>query len=221
MRLATEKRAPESVFLGARQTVGLWFDGSKRKVVEDVTWLSPDFLSRWLGFLSVREGWLDPEIQTRWMKLRARLLNELAFVVHVSALERVDAWESGIDTTPDSRSIQSLRYRFSYQPFGAGKPTVIEPAVQSEKELRSRKPELLASLPIFISTEWLEPLTPLAGSNLPYELEFPLGRSVTRYAVLTVPVPANLRESFTFQVNIFSATRTREAKFQLLGRSHI
>ena len=71
MRLAEKNRNPDSVFLGARQVTGKWFDGSKRQIIEEVIWLSPDFLSRWLGYLSVKEGWNETEIETRWIKLKA------------------------------------------------------------------------------------------------------------------------------------------------------
>jgi hypothetical protein len=155
------------------------------------------------------------------MKLKARLLNELAFVVRLSALETVDRWEMGINTKPDDRALQSLRYRFQYQPRGASKPAVIEPAIQFEKELRSRKPELLADLPTFLQADWLEPISPLAASSMPYELSYPLGNSLSKFAVLTVPVPSDLRSCLSFQVRIISASKTREATFGMVGRRRV
>ena len=104
-RIAQRNLGPDSVFLGARQITGRWFDGSKRQVIEEVIWLSPDFLSRWLGYLSIKEDWDEFEIETRWIKLKARLMNEMAFIVRVSALEKVDPFELGINTDPDSKSI--------------------------------------------------------------------------------------------------------------------
>ena len=149
------------------------------------------------------------------------MINELAFVVHLSALERVDRFEMGISTKSDTQSVKGLRYRFSYQPSGADQPRILEPVIQSEKEIWSRNPELLSNLPTFISTDWLDPISPVAAAHLPFELEYSFGTNVSKFSVLTVPIPADLRTSFHFQINVFSATRTREAKFNLLGRTRV
>ncbi len=200
---------------------GKWFDGSKRQIVEEVIWLSPDFLSRWLGYLSVKEDWNETEIETRWIKLKARLMNEMAFVVRVSALERADPYELGLNTEPDSKSISKLKYRFFYSPDRTRQATEIAPSAQSEKEIRSRKPEMIAALPTFISTDWTEPLLSAEAFKLSTELGYAMGKSITRYTVFTMPIPHDLRNSLSFQFKVFSASRTREARFTLIGRERV
>ena len=92
LSLSDPVRSPEPrsglgrIWKSDRKPVGWWSNGYEKKSVEHVTWLSPELISRWLGFLEAREFWRKDELQIR---RRDELATEkLAPILNIKRLER-------------------------------------------------------------------------------------------------------------------------------------
>lgn len=68
-----------------KKPLGYWSDGGRKLEVEYGIEISPALVSRWLGYLSVRELWDDQELELRWDSIRAKVEGKRFFVVVLSA----------------------------------------------------------------------------------------------------------------------------------------
>ncbi|HVL39825.1 MAG TPA: hypothetical protein VM328_10595, partial [Fimbriimonadaceae bacterium] len=80
----------ERVLMEDRQIVGWWFNGKIKEGVEEVVWISPSLVSRWLGYLWAQEKWAGGELERRYGRLRARLRGQMWFMTRLSRLPKMD-----------------------------------------------------------------------------------------------------------------------------------
>lgn len=83
-----QKRGIERTLMEDRVAVGKWFTGTVRKDTNQVIWLSPAMVSRWLGYLNAKEKWSKAEMNERWNLMLAALDGKLTFVVELYALPK-------------------------------------------------------------------------------------------------------------------------------------
>ncbi|MDI9641344.1 hypothetical protein QPK87_06695 [Kamptonema cortianum] len=81
---AERARIP-SIYQRDQKVIGTWFDRTKKIETEWVLSLTPNLVSRWLGYLDIREGWTQDEAQTRWKSIRNEIAGREVFLVTLSA----------------------------------------------------------------------------------------------------------------------------------------
>lgn len=111
--LGVKARSPQEVLQPTTVRFGRRWAGFKYEDVEWALWLSPEAVSRWLGFLEARELFGQDEMLRRWRLLREDLDGKLVFVVRLSAFPKAQTLELGDpeDARPDE--IQDATFALS------------------------------------------------------------------------------------------------------------
>lgn len=93
----------DSIWKSDMQNIGWWSNGYSKQPVEQVIWLSPELMSRWLGFLQAREYWSDDELLERWGAVRERLTGSYTFIVQLAAFPKLPTYGIGdyVRSTPE------------------------------------------------------------------------------------------------------------------------
>lgn len=93
----------ETIWKSDRQAIGWWSNGYSQQPVEHAIWLSPELMSRWLGFLQAREYWSDDELSERWEALRERFTGSYTFIIQLTAFPKLPTYGVGdyVRTTPE------------------------------------------------------------------------------------------------------------------------
>lgn len=111
--LPSSKRADISEIFGAdRKPIGRWNEGVRKLDVEWVFLLSPELMSRWLGYLSMAEGWIDGEIERRWYSIRQKLDGRPVFVVVLSSFPKKELFGLDSDTPSNPETLDNVVFRF-------------------------------------------------------------------------------------------------------------
>jgi hypothetical protein len=101
----------ERTLLEDRVAVGKWFDGKVKRDTDQVIWLSPSMVSRWLGYLNAKEKWSGSELLERWKRTARSLEGRLTFVAEFFALpKREDILE--LTESGPSKPETALELRF-------------------------------------------------------------------------------------------------------------
>jgi hypothetical protein len=95
------------------QAVGLWSNGYRKVAVEDVLWLSPGLVSRWLGFLSAREHWEDGVLDSRWARIAAEVGDRRMFLVKLSAFPKMPTYGIGDVERATTEEIENVRFVYT------------------------------------------------------------------------------------------------------------
>lgn len=109
-----KRRGIERTLLEDRVVIGKWFDGTRVKEAEEAIWLTPELVSRWLGYLQSREGWSDDELQRRWLLARTRLNGKLTFIVRLTAFPKKDPLEEDETAPAGTADLEDVRGVISY-----------------------------------------------------------------------------------------------------------
>ncbi len=230
----------ERLYLEDRQVVGTWFDGSKKRDVDQVLWISPSLLSRWLGYLAAKEKWAEGELPARWAKLRASLGGKLTFLVRLGAMPKIDLMEQ--ETVAPGSSRDALDVRFLWTSTAAPWPHVAakegflgwsgpkrfpstalrieglrtEPRACRIGERRARSAEGVLVEDWWRRVPFGEPLTPeFERGNL--EEGLPLGEFFATTYLVQLPVPGDTLPGGQFELRIFSPRKERIAGFSVFA----
>lgn len=99
----------ERCWMEDRKVLGTWFDGVRRRDVEEAIWLSPSLLSRWMGYAAAREKWTDAEREARWDIARRIADQRLILLVRISSFPKVDPLAPEDEERPDLRDYETVR----------------------------------------------------------------------------------------------------------------
>ncbi|MBI1757208.1 MAG: hypothetical protein HYR64_08900 [Fimbriimonas ginsengisoli] len=215
--IAAKGKGIERTLLEDRVAVGRWFDGRSKRDVEEIVWLSPRMVSRWLGYLRRREGWTDAELDGRWAAARVALSGKLSFVVRLASLPRLDPLleEDGPPGAPEE--MDSIR--ISFAPLGAkGQPPSYEPLAATVLAHRQDREPAEA---LKIAWHQTAPLAPILGEEFgPPEAGegYEFGESRSTVWLASCPLPTDLWTHPGFAVQVAGARRTRAAHFRLHPR---
>jgi hypothetical protein len=167
--------------------VGKWFDGSRRRDVEEVTWLSP--------WTVLRLGW-------DWETSRRLYDGHLTFLVRLAAFERQDPLELGGDTAPGDDVSRAGFTVFALN--GRGKSTPLSAEVVLRYTQRARDPLALLRIP---------PLAFVHGDP-PDDLPLNVGRNQIAFYEVRVPINRAAEAAVGYRVLATTARRTRTAEFR-------
>lgn len=231
----------DRVLMEDRQIVGWWFDGRVKKGIEDVIRISPEMLSRWLGYLGAREKWPPSEIQTRWEKLRHHLEGKLAFVVRLASYPKQDPFGGLSEPSKEARD-ECFQVRFllttdgrylpdqvrnpapvsvrlaplPVPPEGGPGPQYWQPHVRLAASKQGRDRAEVALDDWFRHLEigkWLQPEFGVAPGETGYRLQ--IGDNFSALYWLETAAKAEVGEAKTLEVRVFSARKERVATFKL------
>lgn len=104
-----ERAHVEGMLERDRVWVSRWWDGRWWQSAEQVTWLSPRFLSRWTGYEGARNAWTPAQTEAAWRDLEGRYLQGSTFVVSLCAFPKMTTYEVGERTKPDPTSLGDVR----------------------------------------------------------------------------------------------------------------
>jgi hypothetical protein len=116
-----------------RRPIGQWSNGQRKVAVEWATWMSPELLSRWLGFLAEREHWPAGRVQERWNLVTPDLRGRILLVVELTAYPKLKTFGFGNYREPDPSTIRELEFHLT-----AGSWQV-KPEVVSHEEWEARE----------------------------------------------------------------------------------
>lgn len=106
------------------KTIGWWFNGRDQSPIEKAVWVSPSFLSRWLGWRSVREGWGPSEVMERWGEAQGLLEERSAFAVVLCSYPKRSLLGQEEDTAPDTGDLERVRIRLEVD--GQSVPVMVQ-----------------------------------------------------------------------------------------------
>lgn len=203
LRTPNPRRSVQSVFRDHRQYVGWWSNGYQQIPIDEVVWLSPELLSRWLGFLAAQEYLGEQEIKDRWGHLSDALGEKRAFVVRLSSFPKMSTYGVGDTERNDPTDLDHVRFVYT-----SGN-TVIEMESFQFAHWQSRD---RFELDGFLWWQWL----PIAGAlqsefeKSPEEAPLPLGDYHRTWTLAWVEGV----DQEQFEVRVLSQRKERVARFR-------
>jgi hypothetical protein len=231
-----QRRGLERVLAEDRVVIGTWFDGRIKRDVEDVTWVSPSLVSRWLGYLNAQEKWPYAELIGRWQALRARLGGRMTFVAQLSALPRRDPLDLAEEANANFEDALDARFLVTHDLEGPAPATeahledgALTGKAATRRSLMRYEPLVtaLGSIKAYdwrslFATKWyqlsadFEPLLP--EFQLPYRPDpyrNRLGDHLTVIYRVEAPLPDRPLAAAELQVRVFTKRHERAAHFSL------
>lgn len=222
------QRGVDRVFMEDRATIGSWFNGSLKQNVDDVIWVSPSLVSRWLGYLNAKEKWSKTELQQRWDALSSALNGQMTFVAQVYALPKQSFFE--ITDDGPSRPETATNVRFSVSYIDDQEPNHVEGKPKANLKLLTTEVSPLATfrgyaLDAVKKWDWCA----LDSRFAPLLSEFP-GPKPTAYDgvvgdylrviyIVQVPAPEEEIQAKQIEVRVFAPGKEPVARFNLRAPS--
>lgn len=113
LKTPNPRRSIQSVFKDDRKYVGWWSNGYEQVPVEEVVWLSPALMSRWIGFLAAQEYLSDEEITRRWGIVSDAMGSRRAFVVQLSSFPKQSTYGVGEAARNDPGDLDHVRFVYT------------------------------------------------------------------------------------------------------------
>ncbi len=222
----------DRVFLEDRAKVGKWFDGQIKRDTDEVIWLSPSLVSRWLGFLNAQEKWSLAELQRRWTRMANDLDGRLTFVAVLYALPK----EGFLDLTDDGptkpETATDTRFLITWPSDGAPDGTQhVEVMVRRKSapiQLDRKEPEvaplaLFKGLSLDDVDRWpwyalspvFQPLVPEFSGRKPTPYDGIVGDFVKAIYFIQIPLPEEPVKAGQIQVRVFAPGKQPVAHFDL------
>ena len=205
--------------LGAdRFTLGTWFDGRIRRAVDTVTWVSPELVSRWIGYMAERDGWSDAVIDRRWSVSRHQLDRNVTFIVRLAAFPRLDPFEFGLDAPPKPESLRGVRFRLEFSPVGTGlgrrEPVVASTLGTCAALFEKEEPAGVTGRPFYSLTQFV-PLFLDEGEVDKPDDGIRLGDYYGAVYVMSFPITPAMQHTSEFDLTVQLQTKRESAHFRL------
>jgi len=196
----------ESLYDNDRTVIGWWNDGAMAKPEEWTLWISPSFVSRWLGYLDRRELWTGEELGRRYEAMSNALDGRLTFLVQLVAYPKQSLLEITEEAPATPQEIERIRFVFTVE------DKRIEPRVQLLAHYRWRDRSYAQNYRWWLDFPALAPLTPewlQNRSEPPYAIG---GWYASWYLVQVTTIP-EMFASKTFALHVLSPRKERVAVF--------
>lgn len=92
----------------ARIVVGKWFDGEHLQPVEEIVFVTPGLLSRWLGYQQ-SSGTTDEGVVSSWKKCTAQFSGKTLALVRLARLCTVDMIDGDVDNSAKPTALDSIK----------------------------------------------------------------------------------------------------------------
>jgi hypothetical protein len=97
----------------ARIVLGTWYDGLKRQAVEELVFLTPGHLSRWLGY-GIAKGESLEGSQRMWQNFAGLAKGKTLGVVRLARLCSIDPGDMDVRVDGKPESLDTLKFRFRF-----------------------------------------------------------------------------------------------------------
>ncbi len=191
------------VYREDRRVLGTWSEGVRKLDVEWAIRLSPELMSRWLGFMSEREAWGDGEITYRWNSVKQLIGKRPVFLVILSAFPRKEMLGLGDSHAPSTEELDNIRVVFEQD----GRR--IESSTYEVWRQRAQTRSELDQVPWWQFTRLKSDLTSLFES----QYEPPIIQRGDYYRTWSWVTPATDVEEAKLTLKIVSKRKIRETSF--------
>jgi hypothetical protein len=192
------------VYRDDRRVLGTWSEGIRKLDVEWAIRLSPELMSRWLGFMSEREAWGDGELDRRWNSVKQQIGDRPVFMVLLSAFPRKERLGLGETFAPSTDEIDNIRVVFEQ------KGRRIEASAYEVWRQRAETRSELDQVPWWQFTRLKDDLTSMFDKGY----EPPIIQRGDYYRTWTWVTPASDVEEATLTLKIVSKRKVRETTFE-------
>lgn len=215
--------------------IGSWSPGIGRIDIEEAIWLSPNLVSRWLGYLEAKEKWPVGEREARWDAIRGYLNGRAAIVVRLCAFPKKGNLLTD-DEPADRSALSPLRWsvtldganaplpkpkslldRNATQWNGAGTEWTV---LQCQTDVTSIGRRRSKSYSALLRQSWIQ-WTPLAPALTPeFESDFESfryshGEYLAEWHWVVADFRDGMRPTEQYELRIFSSRRERVATFPI------
>ncbi|MBS1718446.1 MAG: hypothetical protein JSS72_12020 [Armatimonadetes bacterium] len=207
-QICARGKGPERTLEESRMALASSFDGAAMRDTEEIVWLNPASVSRWLGGMQQSEGWSQDELTRRWLGASEMLQGRLTFMIRLSALPGISALEPDDEVGPTPmQDLDSVRAFLEFD--SSAEPTFVPLELRQVEERQTQDRGEALNLPWY---HWMPSLAP-TGDSEPCAPGYPLGSYYGRLYIATVAVPEKMPHRFTVRVS--SKGRRRKATFCL------
>jgi hypothetical protein len=221
----------ERTLLEDRVAVGKWFDGKVKRDTDQVIWLSPSMVSRWLGYLNAKEKWSVSELLERWKRTARSLEGRLTFVAEFFALPKREDMLELTESGP-SKPETALNLRFlltNLAPNRGDTAQHLEGQIGEKKHQSPLDRELPVAAPIayfkgydldsIARWPWFQldplfaPLSPSLASRAPSAYDGVVGDHLRAIYLIQANPPAEPLAARGFELRIFAPGKDLVARF--------
>lgn len=205
-KLGVGKAKWEKLQMEDSQGIGFWFDGKWGREIENALWLSPNFVSRWLGYWARKELWMPGELDKRYQELIKDLDGKLTFIVRLSGFPKKGLLELTQDQRAQTKELKNLRFIVtSGDAMGPASATLLA-HWQSRERQRLDDFRWWCYVPF---SEWIAPASQV-DKNEPM---FPLGEYSADWYLVEAFVIPEMHKNQRFELRILSPGKERIAEF--------
>lgn len=201
-KIAKQGKGPERLTRESRKVIGTWFDGSRKREVEELVSLTPPLLSRWIGYA----GLAPEESKNVWTRFWDQMLGKKVVFVRLARLDAVDWHDGDIQPTGNPEALEKVK--FLLNSGGVEWSNVITTRIQ---DLQDRSPQLV------LRDQWYEVLSSIAAwpgspSKFPLVSEIRWGKN--RLCSYILEMPESVSFGKDLMLKIVESDRTRIVKFR-------
>ena len=232
-KLYYQRRGIDRTLLEDRVAVGKWFDGQRKVDTDQIIWLSPSLVSRWLGYLNAKEKWSKSELLNRWNSVSTALDGRMTFVVEMYALPKQgDAFEitSGAPSRPETAT--DLKFLVTYLTdqerdetqhveslIGAKRhQSPLErqdPSIMPKGVFRGYSLDAIQKWPWFSLDDTLSSMAPQLATTHPTVYDAVVGDHVRAVYIIQADLPEKPLAWGKFEVRVFAPGKEPIARFDL------
>ncbi len=187
----------------SRIVIGQWFDGERNQNVEEVVFVTPGLLSRWLGY-QLAAGTSQEVVNATWEKCAGQFTGKTFAVVRLARLCTVDMIDGDVDNSAKPEALDKIKIEMHQvdKPWTPVDYHVVQDIQQRRPDevLKDTWDQVLAKF-----TAW--PSKPTENDLMP-EIRWGLNRRVSLIAETTKFEPGSKCE-----IKILEKDRTRVIPF--------
>jgi hypothetical protein len=211
--IARSGKGVDRLLLEDRQVVGKWARTYLPHDAEDVIWISPDLVSRWLGYLQESENLTEPEVSARWAALAKTEGKTLWFIVRLAALDKQDPLDMGMEEAAQTNDLDPVVVRATLTDISGHRIALRDLHTKLIATFRSSDADELIGLPWYIYSDVFKPLLPAIP---PSPLDSDLGSNEARLLLVQADVPDATIAAREVEIRVLSRRKTRIAHFPML-----
>ncbi len=205
-KLAADDHTMEVLYGNDRTTIGWWNDGTMARPMEWALWISPSFISRWLGYLDRRELWMGNSQKNRYQEVASILDGKLTFLVQLAAYPKQSLFDVTDEAPSKPQEIEKVRFVMT---FGDKRYT---PEVNRIALYQWRDRDYAKDFRWWLYVPFGDPLTPewMTKGNAP---PYAVGDWYTAWYLVQIPTLPQIFECEKFELRIISPRKERVATF--------
>lgn len=204
--LAEKEHTMEVLYGEDRATVGWWNDGTMAQPMEWALWISPNFVSRWLGYLDRRELWTSDQMRDRYQAVSRELDGKITVLVQLVAFPKQSLLDFTDEAPSQPQEIEKVRFVVTYDDVR------MQPTVSKVATFQWRDRSYVKQFRWWTYLPWAAPLAP-EWMNTKDEPPYGVGDWYASWYLVEFPVVPEIHACKKFEVRIISPRKERVATF--------